>query len=322
MSEKKNKALERELLDDLIEGQTSKSPASSDEIELEDDKGEPLAPEDLHLIHKSDALPDFGAGFKNDRRPPSDESTVKLSERSQRVEEQRPPSSAPSVAPNMDPDDAKSTVGRFGAFRNVVGTSASGAALAASENLRIAQNRILELEQEVERLRVENEDLASAGETFRRKSDELTSRTQDLENRYQNAVSTHSQEKALLLENKESLRHELEAVRAKNEDLELRISTNIQKIRVRERELENRLELMKMEGAALIRSKDELILDLKRQMDQLTLELNNYRTKSQELNRLILDKQDILRRTVKALRLALTMLEGEEESAQPVKKAK
>jgi len=143
-----------------------------------------------------------------------------------------------------------------------------------------------------------------------------------MDNRYQNAVTSHSEEKALLIENKESLRRELDHLKGKNEDLELRISTNIQKIRVRERELENRLELVKMEGAALIRSKDEIILDLKRQIDQLGLELNNYRTKSQELNRMILDKQDILRRTVKALRLALTMLEGDEEQTQPLKKAK
>lgn len=217
-------------------------------------------------------------------------------------------------------DEVRASVGRFGAFRNT--SSPTGAALAQSENLRIAQGRILELEQEVERLRVENEELAAAGETFRRKSDELSSRAEDLENRYDNAVASHAEEKVLLLENKENLRHELEALKAKNEDLELRISTNIQKIRVRERELENRLELVKMEGSALIRSKDELILDLKRQMDQLNLELNNYRTKSQEMNRMILDKQDILRRTVKALRLALTMLEGDEESAAPVKKAK
>jgi hypothetical protein len=135
-------------------------------------------------------------------------------------------------------------------------------------------------------------------------------------------LSSHKDEKALLLENKETLRRDLENLKAKNEDLELRISTNIQKIRVRERELENRLELVKMEGQALIRSKDEMILELKRQIDQLGLELNNYRTKSQELNRMILDKQDILRRTVKALRLALTMLEGDEESATPIKKAK
>src|SRR5690606_17266616 len=96
-------------------------------------------------------------------------------------------------------------------------------------------------------------------------------------------------------------------------EYEVRLSTNLQKIRVRERELENRLELVKVEGSALVRSKDEMILDMKRQIDQLNMELENYRNKGQELNQRLHEKQEMLRRTVKALRLALTMLEGGED---------
>ncbi len=102
----------------------------------------------------------------------------------------------------------------------------------------------------------------------------------------------------------------------------MRLSTNIQKIRVRERELENRLELVKMESQALVRNKDEIILDLKRQFDQLNMELDNYRSKGHDLNKQLTDKQDMLRRTVKALRIALSMLEGDEEIVKPLKKVK
>lgn len=340
MSEKKKNALEDELLGDLLGDETNaiNPPEEADEISLLNDEPEADAGDDLRLENDE---PDFSAGFGSDSGPKIDlENEPVLPD--DPVSITAPVSSAsPSRTSNVGPspdestvriqgsrvedlrtvdDEIRASVGRFGAFRNT--SSPTGAALAQSENLRIAQSRILELEQEVERLRVENEELAAAGETFRRKSDELSAKAEDMDNRYQNAVTSHSEEKALLIENKESLRRELDNLKAKNEDLELRISTNIQKIRVRERELENRLELVKMEGAALIRSKDEMILDLKRQIDQLGLELNNYRTKSQELNRMILDKQDILRRTVKALRLALTMLEGDEEQTQPLKKAK
>jgi len=133
-------------------------------------------------------------------------------------------------------------------------------------------------------------------------------------------VSTLNQEKEILRNSKELLRKEVEELKQKNSELELRISTNIQRVRVRERELENRLELMKVETKALIRSKDEMILDLKRQMDQLNLELNNYRVKSQDLNKQIAERQETLRRTVKALRLALSMMEGDDTA--PLKKAK
>lgn len=229
---------------------------------------------------------------------------------------------APTSQSELD-DKVRASVGRNIAFRSAGSASATEAALAQSESLRIAQSRLLEFEQEIERLRLQNEELAAAGETLRRRSDELLADNQRREQDYQNAVSTFEQEKEILIGSKEALQRELSVSRQKNEELELRISTNIQKIRVRERELENRLELVKMESAALIRSKDEMILELKRQIDQLNLELNNYRTKNQELNRIASDKQEQLRRTVKALRLALSMLEGEEEAPkQPQRKAK
>lgn len=216
----------------------------------------------------------------------------------------------------------KAGVGRFAPNRSMGSQSSTEAALARSENLRIAQNRILELEQEVERLRVENEQLAAAGETFRRRADELLGRAENAESQRESFKNMADEEKQLLQESLEGKERQYRGVQSKIEELEARLSTNIQKIRVRERELENRLELVRMESAALIRSKDELILDLKRQMDQLNMELENYRSKGQELNKVLNDKQEMLRRTVKALRLALSMLEGEDEAVKSQKKAK
>ena len=115
------------------------------------------------------------------------------------------------------------------------------------------------------------------------------------------------------LKDKQKQSDELER---KVSEMEMRLSTSIQKIRVRERELENRLELVRMEGQALIRNKDEMILDLKRQIDQLTIELESYRTKGQDLNKQLDDKQEMLSRTVKALRLALSLLEGNDGSGK------
>jgi predicted nucleic acid-binding Zn-ribbon protein len=338
MSGKKNKALERELMDDLLEGHTDllkkaelehqpdmdliapTEQISIDDIPVMSNDTIPQAPTSVSLGSASGEhigpTPEFAVNGEQHNDP-----TIRITgNEEQIVIDHKSNRSAASVKADSH-DEARASVGRFGAFRNT--GSPTGAALAQSETLRIAQSRILELEKEVERVRTENESLAAAGETFRRKADEMSARMEDLENKYEHAVSTHDQEKALLLENKESLRGELGSLKQKTEELELRITSNIQKIRVRERELENRLELAKMENSSLMRSKDEMVLDLKRQIDQLNLELSNYRTKNQELNRNLSDKQDILRRTVKALRLALTMLEGEEDSApSPVRKAK
>lgn len=262
-----------------------------------------------------------------DLRPPTEEDdrTVDLAQQSpdptQRIAQTLPvainPQSTPQRRQNDEPGAVRASVGRPAAFRTSGSPSTTEAALAQSESLRIAQNRILELENEVERLRQQNEEFGAAGETLRRRADELITENQRLDADFRHAESVFEQERGILSSAKEALQRDVEAGRRRVEELELRISTNIQKIRVRERELENRLELVKMEGAALIRTKDEMILDAKRTIDQLNMELNNYRGKNQELNRHANDKQDMLRRTVKALRLALSMLEGEDDQPRP-----
>ncbi len=322
MGEKKGKALALDLIDELlndnaadIEVEGEGVPASKPAAHERDDDTSAAADGTVEIGASSDKTevsdPEQRMPTRVHRSNPEDNT-----ERINASRVNNPASGAESE------DRVRASVGRFGAFRTSGQASSTEAALAQSESLRIAQQRLIDLESEIERLRLQNEELAAAGETLRRRTDELLAQNQKRESDYQNAVSTFEQEKELLTGSKEALQRDLEQQRRKAEELELRISTNIQKIRVRERELENRLELVKMESAALIRSKDEMILELKRNIDQLNLELNNYRAKNQELNRQTTDKQEMLRRTVKALRLALSMLEGEEEAAKPAPQRK
>ncbi len=300
MSGKKSKALAKELMDDLLNpeesvGESSIHLVSPDATEVEAD-----------VFDKTEASDPSLPPVLND------------------VEETIPmPSQVDSITnEEVRRERERASVGRFVGMRSGGATSSTEAALAQSESLRIAQTRILDLEKELERLRLQNEELGAAGETLRRRADELLAECGQIRGEMDHAASIHDQERKILAASKEALQKDVEGLRRKNDELELRISTNIQRVRVRERELENRLELVKMESSAVIRTKDESILELKRQIDQINIELNNYRLKNQELNRLSNDKQEMLRRTVKALRLALSMLEGEEESASQASKRK
>lgn len=195
------------------------------------------------------------------------------------------------------------------------------ASLVQAENLRFAQQRILDLEKEVEHLRIENEELASAGEVVRSRLDELGVRITEMEKEKAELRESAQSEMLILkgtLQYKES---EVAKARMKIEELEARLKSDFKKIRVRERELENRLELLRAEKTALVRSKDEYILEQKRKIDQLSQELDNYRTKCLELNKTIEANQDQVKRTERALRLALTNLEAKEENLVPLKKA-
>ncbi len=220
--------------------------------------------------------------------------------------------------------DVKVSVGHFRGSNRAgaanVFTSVD-ASLAQAENLKIAQQRILELEKEVEALRSENEELASAGDIIRIRADELAIRIGATEKDRQEDRESAQSEMLVLKGSLQFKENEAAKARLKVEELETRLRSDFKKIRVRERELENRLELLRAEKAALVRSKDEYILEQKRKVDQLSQELDNYRKKCLELNKALDANQDQFKRTERALRLALSNLEVNEENLIPLKKA-
>ncbi len=194
-----------------------------------------------------------------------------------------------------------------------------------SENLKISQQRIVELEKENEKLRKENEMLASANELAKQKNEELLIKSQAIERHKSELKEANESELRIFKEGLLAKDNEISRLKTKIEELEVRLANDLRKIRVRERELENRLDLMKLEKNALMRSKDESILELKRRCEIYETEIQSFQNKVLELNRKIEANQDQFGRTVRALRIALTNLEVNENTSSitlaPMKKA-
>ncbi len=193
--------------------------------------------------------------------------------------------------------------------------------LAQADNLRIAQEKILELESENEKLRLQNEELMSASEIIKERSDLLSSQLSEYKNDRDNLEESFKNEIVLLKNHLSKKDGELQKSSMKSDELESRLKFDMKKIRVRERELENRLELIRAEKNAVVKNKDEQILDLRRKMDVLQMEVESYRQKCVELNKLIETNQESFKRTTRALRLAMANLELQEENKVPMKKA-
>lgn len=195
------------------------------------------------------------------------------------------------------------------------------ASLAQAENLRMAQNRILELEKEIERLRQENDEILTASDILRNKAEEYTYRISELERESIESKTDFKNELAVSKGNLTYKENENQKLKMKVEELEIRIKTDFKKIRIRERELENRLELIKAEKQAVVKSKDELLLELQRKNDQAKAEIDNYREKVLELNKSLENTQSQIKMTVRALRIALSHIEDKSELFTPIKKA-
>lgn len=213
----------------------------------------------------------------------------------------------------------------FGIQKQNLKSSAFEAQFIQAENLKIAQQRIIELEKDIEKLRKENELLSSAGDMAKQKTEELEQRVHSLDRARHELKETNESELKIFRDGLNAKDMEISRLRTKVDELESRLANDLRKIRVRERELENRLELSKLEKGALIRSKDETILELKRKLDLMTVEVENYQNKILELNQKLDSNQEQFSRTVRALRIALTNLEVSENTSSitlaPLKKA-
>ncbi len=196
----------------------------------------------------------------------------------------------------------------------------SDSQLAQAENLRIAQDKILEIEKENDKLRLQNEELMSASEIVKERADLLTAQVHEFKSDRDSLEQSYKNEMQLIRNQFHRKDNELQKAQMKIDELDSRLKFDMKKIRIRERELENRLELIRAEKNALVKSKDEQILDLRRKMDQVQLEVESYRQKCVDLNKVLDTNQDSFKRTTRALRLAMANLELQDENKFPLKK--
>jgi hypothetical protein len=194
------------------------------------------------------------------------------------------------------------------------------AAIKQSEFLRIAQVKVKSLEKQVDELKSENETLSAGAIILQKKFDQLTQKLDTIKMDQKAQIDNYKDELVLKDRINQELEKEKDLLQRKNDEFASLMSEKIHHVRVRERELENRLQILQHEGDVVITNKDEVILDLKKQMDQLHYEMESYKAQARELNQQIQGQKEQIRRSTKALRLALTLLENEDIDVSEIKK--
>ena len=189
-------------------------------------------------------------------------------------------------------------------------SASAGVILKRADQLKIAQERIHELENTVFAVRQENAGFSSEIETLKKRIEELSSLLDSTERRNRTKMESLSDERNLLEESLFQKNREYNNLKLKIEELKNRLAKDLKSVRVREIELENRLELVKQEKTTLLKSKDEVILNLKRKTEHLIMDIDGYRKKAQLSQVQISENEERIQRSVRALRLALGMLEG------------
>lgn len=114
-------------------------------------------------------------------------------------------------------------------------------------------------------------------------------------------------EKKLILEEKNRLLHqELDKAAQKNK-------IDVKKVQMRERELEQKLELLKADAETQIRNRDLKILELKRKIDAMEFDMESISQQEKRSVESRYELEDKLDKAIKTLRSAITVLEDESD---------
>lgn len=150
--------------------------------------------------------------------------------------------------------------------------------------------------EEVEQLRATNEQLR---EDLRRSEERLAGELAMVKNEYEDRLRRSGSVDAAAQE----------FYRQRDEWKE-RVREELKRIKLKERELENRHELLKRDMQALLDSKDKHVLELKKKNDALELEMETLEDRLRKANVVLANIEAKKRRLVETMRLSMALLEA------------
>lgn len=157
----------------------------------------------------------------------------------------------------------------------------------------VKQNRLLaaqldEAQRNTARLQAEME------EERREHSEQFTLLKSDFEEKLKHAGAAQDQMKELI---------------RKREEFKEKVREDLKRIKLKERELENKYELLRNDTQTLLDSKDKQILELKKKVDALVLELEQFDDRLRESANILNGVGAKKRRLIETLKIAIALLE-------------
>lgn len=188
--------------------------------------------------------------------------------------------------------------------------------------LSYAQEELGKSEETIKRLSLQGEDLFHQIDSLKKK---IEGQAQELEHANRNREGELEQ---LRLEVKSKidrikfLEERLEDSADQYEKLKDRVRLDIRKIRVREKELESKLEILKKDSETLIAARENKILELKRKIDLLEFNYDTLQDKNEAEKQNVHAHEEKLERIQKVLKLAMGIIEAEGDQAGEAKAKK
>ena len=183
-----------------------------------------------------------------------------------------------------------------------------------SAQFKQSKSRINELEKELNELKGINAELMHISQEQEKRIKNFEIEKQVYEKSSQQEVDDAKFELKKRNDKVKVLEIEVRKMVDETEKLKERVKMDIRKIRTREKELENRLEILKKDSEALLASREQKIVDLKRKLDTTEFNLDLLQDKYEQEKKNSAQLREKLDRAAQAVRVAGGLLHTMESS--------
>lgn len=187
---------------------------------------------------------------------------------------------------------------------------------ALSSQLKSARDQIINYEESLKMERARASELNHLIEEQKKRINDFEGEKSRAIEEFQNEIQELRFQSKAKSEKAKVLEVQVREAAEEMERLKERVRADIRKIRVREKELENKLEILKKDSEALLGARENKIVDLKRKLDLLEFNmdlLQDQYAREKENNVLLKER---LQRALQAVRVAGGLLDGEESGPE------
>lgn len=186
------------------------------------------------------------------------------------------------------------------------------------------QAYVRKLTAQIQALNGKLQDHVAELENLKRRDESSRLEAREIEKRYREDMLRQKNEYEDRIRRSGNVSQEYKELERDREEWKDKVREDLKRIKLKERELENKYELLKRDTQALLDSKDKHVLELKRKNDALELEMESLEERLRNATLSVSAVEAKKRRLIETMRLAISLLEEMnqmEASENPRKKS-
>jgi len=176
--------------------------------------------------------------------------------------------------------------------------------------LKVAKSQIQQLEEHLRMERARGIELTHTVEQLKNQVHESGDRRSSLEDQYRGELSELRFQLKVKADRIRLLEMQVKEHSELSEQIQERVRVDIRRVRIREKELENRLEILRKDSEALLSARESKLVELKRKIDLLEFNMDLLQTQNQKEREVSRKLREQLARVAQAVRVAGGLLQS------------